>query len=559
YNSLDYFGSSAGEWTPNANDIYNMNSGNVGIGTSTPTAKLTVNGTLALLSDTIRVSCAFIPPPHMIIDNLAKNKSVLHIVADGCGAFYYTPAIVGLTGGADGKIVSLVSHVNNMQILNMQGMTAISSVTDSLYMIELYEPNSNGPNNQPYSYTLNNGGSITLIYDGIRKHWKPLSLYGDVKSESVGWLNGSNANDIYNPNGGNVGIGTSNPLERLDVSGNVKFRNSLLVDSKLGIGNVVSDASLYVYRGTGTEGTAKFFGTSFPSYFNYGTEENTYLRGGKGNSKVVINDQGGQVGIGENPFGTAQLDVFSSRIGYSATGIDITQGTTNTGHNSFGVRCITNGSTDYNIGIYGEAGGSGGHNYAGYFTADQPTSGYENYAIFAYANGSQDPKAGVFVGDVFVQGNLSKTSGTFLIDHPLDPANKYLYHSFVESPDMMNIYNGNIVTDNNGEAMVQLPDYFFKLNKDFRYQLTVMGQFAQAIVLERINSGNQFKIKTDKPNVEVSWQVTGIRQDAWANAHRIIPEVEKEDRNKGKYLNPEVFGQPVEMGIHYVKPPLENK
>ena len=45
-------------------------------------------------------------------------------------------------------------------------------------------------------------------------------------------------------------------------------------------------------------------------------------------------------------------------------------------------------------------------------------------------------------GNLDVTGTISKGGGTFKIDHPLDPTNKYLYHSFVESPDMMNIYNG---------------------------------------------------------------------------------------------------------------------
>ena len=34
---------------------------------------------------------------------------------------------------------------------------------------------------------------------------------------------------------------------------------------------------------------------------------------------------------------------------------------------------------------------------------------------------------------------MSKPGGSFKIDHPVDPACKYLYHSFVESPDMMNV------------------------------------------------------------------------------------------------------------------------
>lgn len=115
-----------------------------------------------------------------------------------------------------------------------------------------------------------------------------------------------------------------------------------------------------------------------------------------------------------------------------------------------------------------------------------------------------------FSGNVSIGGSLSKGSGSFKIDHPLDPANKYLYHSFVESPDMMNVYNGNVVTDKIGKATVVLPEYFEALNRDFRYQLTVVGQFAQAIVAKKVDH-NRFVIRTSKPNVEVSWQVTGIR------------------------------------------------
>jgi len=82
--------------------------------------------------------------------------------------------------------------------------------------------------------------------------------------------------------------------------------------------------------------------------------------------------------------------------------------------------------------------------------------------------------------------------------------------SFVESPDMMNVYNGNITTDANGIAVVVLPDYFEAFNIDFRYQLTVIGTFAQAIISSEIQY-NVFKIKTNKPNVKDSWQVAGIR------------------------------------------------
>ncbi|MES2797025.1 MAG: hypothetical protein V4683_13730 [Bacteroidota bacterium] len=151
-------------------------------------------------------------------------------------------------------------------------------------------------------------------------------------------------------------------------------------------------------------------------------------------------------------------------------------------------------------------------------------------------------------GNLSVSGTLSKGSGTFKIDHPMDPENKYLYHSFIESPDMMNIYNGNIITNKEGIAKVVLPSYFEGLNSDFRYQLTVIGTFAQAIIAEKVKN-NQFIIKTNIPNVEVSWMVTGIRKDAFANKNRVKVEVEKSSDEKGSYLHPEAFGWGEEKSI----------
>jgi hypothetical protein len=167
-------------------------------------------------------------------------------------------------------------------------------------------------------------------------------------------------------------------------------------------------------------------------------------------------------------------------------------------------------------------------------------------------SGSANPPggAGLFSGLVQVNGVLVKNGGGFKIDHPLDLENKYLCHSFVESPDMMNVYNGNVTTDDGGDATIVLPDYFEALNRDFRYQLTVIGQFAQAIVASKIED-NRFIIKTDRPNVEVSWQVTGIRKDAWADAHRLPVEEEKFDDHKGKYLSPEEHGKPESAGVYY--------
>ncbi|MGO9650406.1 MAG: hypothetical protein ACLPOO_20430 [Terriglobales bacterium] len=178
-----------------------------------------------------------------------------------------------------------------------------------------------------------------------------------------------------------------------------------------------------------------------------------------------------------------------------------------------------------------------------------------SFLISAFSNSGDafnvDYKGNVtVVGNLSVGGSLSKGSGSFKIDHPLDPANKYLYHSFVESPDMMDVYNGNVVTNKRGVAVVVLPDYFEALNRDFRYQLTVIGQFAQAMVAKEIRNG-RFMIRTSKPGVKISWQVTGIRQDAYANAHRIQVEEGKAPPEQGRYLHPELFGAPPEQAIGF--------
>jgi len=154
-----------------------------------------------------------------------------------------------------------------------------------------------------------------------------------------------------------------------------------------------------------------------------------------------------------------------------------------------------------------------------------------------------------------VNGTLTKQGGSFKIDHPLDPANKYLYHSFVESPDMKNIYDGVVNLDDQGEATVPLPEWFGKLNRDFRYQLTSIGAPGPNLYIAEEVTDNQFKIAGGAPGAKISWQVTGIRQDEWANAHRIPVEEEKEGVERGHYLHPELFGQPEQASIQWAHEP----
>jgi hypothetical protein len=167
--------------------------------------------------------------------------------------------------------------------------------------------------------------------------------------------------------------------------------------------------------------------------------------------------------------------------------------------------------------------------------------------------------AGFFDGKVHVSGFLEKAGGGFRIDHPVDPANKYLCHSFVESPDMKNVYDGVVSLDENGEALVNLPDWFEALNHDFRYQITAIGAPAPNLHIAKEISDHCFRIAGGKLEMKVSWQVTGIRRDPWAEAHPIGVEEKKPAEECGYYLHPEAHGHPEEKGIEWGRFPERMK
>jgi hypothetical protein len=177
------------------------------------------------------------------------------------------------------------------------------------------------------------------------------------------------------------------------------------------------------------------------------------------------------------------------------------------------------------------------------------------YVISGTDQNSNQGASATFNGDVNISGTLNADVKNFRIDHPADPANKYLVHTSIESSEMVNIYSGNVTTDELGLATVQLPEWFEIENGDFRYQLTVVdGRFAQAVVSKKIQN-HQFTIHTNASNVEVSWQVTGVRQDAYAKAHPLVVEQAKPGNERGSYLHPELYGQPREKQTDWKRRP----
>jgi hypothetical protein len=383
--------------------------------------------------------------------------------------------------------------------------------------------------------------------------------------------------NITEDSAGNIGIGTTLPTSSLTVNGiiemmgagvGLKFPDGTL-QTTAGLAAVSSDNTL---KGNGTQ--ASPLGLRVPLILTGESSGNGVVKvTNTVTSGIGVEGNGGSDGIGVLGQGGIGLQ-SSSKAGPGVVGVggDSTNGNGLLGGigvlalggrgdalNGEGVRAI-GGGADFGSGP-DRTGGMGVRATGG---AGKGINKRGGVGIIAEGGsglvGATNGLAGFFSGDVQVLGNahvtgtLSKGGGSFKIDHPLDPENKYLSHSFVESPDMMNIYNGNITTDENGQAIVELPDYFNSLNRDFRYQLTVVGQFAQAIIAEEVKD-NRFTIKTSVPGVKVSWQVTGIRQDAWANKNRIKVEEKKSENERGHYLYPEAFGKDEARGVEWANQP----
>lgn len=404
---------------------------------------------------------------------------------------------------------------------------------------------------------------------------------------------------ILQDSGGNVGIGTPNPAYPLTLNTGASGHGFVHTDGAVEVGSFINAAGGWL--GTKSNHPLHFFtNNSFPKVtlttdgkVGIGTaspQVDTLLNVvtvGDGVQAIRGNSTNGNGVIGTNERGGFSA---TGGVNYAAVdGIGV-YGEANTGFGSRGVW----GQANQGTGVYGASASAQGAESAGVFGRNTAASGTgvigeANAGGLAYGVWGKSTQGRGVVGeggaigveavsttqsgralyvhgpgfsliegdvDMFGQLNLNgndlkyDSSIILRIDHPLDPSESYLQLPGVQSTDMKNILDGNVVTDNQGYATVVLPDWFETANRDFRYQLTVIGQFSQSIVSKEIEN-NSFEIQTDKPNVKVSWLVTGVRNDAYAKANPIEVEKLKSPKERGKYLAPELYGQPKEKGIHY--------
>jgi hypothetical protein len=316
--------------------------------------------------------------------------------------------------------------------------------------------------------------------------------------------------DIYNNNTGSVGIGTAAPASKLDIAATGEGAELLRLSTE----------RPWVFRQTLSGASA---GLELLSTVGL-KEFHITAAGGANVATFVADDANPRVGIGTTE-PTATLESYTS----SPTGV--------------AVRGYATAPSGTNYGVYGQSDNDfGGHGVHGVATA--VIGGYGVYGQAGGVNGY----------GVYASGNLG-ASGTkaFRIDHPSDPQNKYLLHYCSEGPEPQNVYNGTVRTDASGFARVELPDYFEEINRDFRYQLTVVDDsddFVMAKVTREI-AGNEFQVRTSQPHVKVCWEVKAVRNDLYVRIAGAPVEVEKSEGERGKYQHPELYGQPPEMGINY--------
>jgi hypothetical protein len=316
-----------------------------------------------------------------------------------------------------------------------------------------------------------------------------------------------------------------------------------------------------------TQARAGFFASNLASGPSFGLLGKAISQSGVGIVGWSSATAGGGVGVqgqSDSPSGRGVQGWAIATTGetYGVWGlVDSRDGLGVLGHNrattgaSTGVLGRVDSNANDAVGVYGYAAATSGMT-AGIWGVIE-----SNTEAAAAVYGTATATTGVTIGvlgavdspagyGVFAIGDLG-SSGVkeFVIDHPLDPANKLLKHYAAEGPEPYNVYRGSVNLDSEGTATVELPAYFAAINRDETYQLTAIGAPAPGLYIAEKVTGGRFRIAGGPAGLEVSWAVTGTRNDAWVRSRPAVAEVDKPEGWRGRYFTPSLFGAGEEARI----------
>ncbi len=556
-------------------DIFSVTGNNkVGVMNTNPRTKFDVNGDVAWRSANLTLATGV--TNNNI--NLEATKFSYYRVQGPGGAF----TITGFQGGTDGRLVTLYNTTAyQMTIAHQNGFSSatnrfITGTGADIVINGVASPNGGG-------------GSVTLQYNSTDSRWIVISTNNQAGGGGTSYwsLTGNSGtapatNFVGTTDAQDVAFRSNNTeYMRLTSTGNVVVNNTVPVATDQFSAYSYAANTAIAGRSMGTSGMAAFLfvnststGDGMEIQKNGTTGRGIDLYMGATNTDLGISVQHSGTGragnfqqmnaastsaalyayhVGNSIVFQAQNTLTSSinPVGYftqASTGTSVavySQAAAVQGV-SMGIRSgifQVKAADDNSQAVRGEFTTVGNYNAIGVYGLSTPAAGF-GYGVYGEGNNA----------GVYALGNQTATGvKSFEIDHPLDPENKLLRHFALESPEVLNVYRGNAILNANGEAEIQLPDYFHAINKEFSYVLTPIGAAANLFVKTEIDANGKFSIAGGHNGMKVSWYVYADRNDLFVQQHpeNVSAERMKPSGQKGKYLMPALYNQPAEKGIFY--------